>query len=151
MIDTRACGSEDGISNRRRNSSSRRLAQSDRRFRTGNKLDVKFRHFSHTEHPVAIQIRILRLPSDDLGSLIERCRKTPQSRPLHLSCGAIRMNDRSRVYYNGQLLYCDVAVRTVNPHVSGAGNPRRHIAFLPERRRDADADILWHGTPPTAF
>jgi hypothetical protein len=55
--------------------------------------------------------------------------------------------------YNGhlQLLYCDVAVRTVNPHASGAGNPRRHIAFLPERRCDAEADILRHGTPPTCL
>src|SRR5580693_139899 len=151
ITDTRAGGSENGISDRRSNSGGRWLAQPDRRFRAGNKLNVHFRRFSHAEHSVAIEIRVLRLPFGELGSLIQGRRKPPQSRAFHLSCGAIRMNDCSRVYDNGQFLYCDVAGRAVNPHTSGAGNPRRHIAFLPERRCDAEADILRHGTPPTCL
>src|SRR5580692_6687305 len=97
MADTRACGGEDGISNRRRNRGGGRLAEPDRRFRTGNKLNVQFRRFSHPKHFIAIEIRIFRLPFGELGSLIQGRRKPPQSRALNLSCGAIRMNDRSRV------------------------------------------------------
>ena len=40
MTDTRARGGEDGISNRRRNRGRGRLAEPDRRFRTGDKLNV---------------------------------------------------------------------------------------------------------------
>src|SRR5580698_10171327 len=61
------------------------------------------------------------------------------------------MNDRSRVDDNSEFFDCDVAARTVNPHAGGTGDPCRHIAFLPERRCDAEADILWHATPPTCL
>src|SRR5579863_7827656 len=77
MTDTRARGGEDGISNRRRNRGRGRLAEPDRRFRTGDKLNVHFRRFSHPKNSIAIEIRILRLPFGELGSFIERCRKTP--------------------------------------------------------------------------
>src|ERR1700733_6538074 len=84
------------------------------------------------------------LPFGEPGSFIQSRRKTPQSRAFHLSCGAIRMNDRSRVDDNAELLDCDVAAGAVN-------DPRRHIAFLPECRRDAEADILPHCTPPACL
>src|SRR5580698_5586636 len=77
MADTRACSGEDGISNRRRNRGRGRLAEPDRRFRTGDKLNVHFRRFSHPKHFIAIEIRILRLPFGELGSFVERRRKTP--------------------------------------------------------------------------
>jgi len=59
MTDPCACSSENCISDRRSNSG-RWLAQPDRRFRAGNKLNVHFQRFSHTEHSVAIEICILR-------------------------------------------------------------------------------------------
>src|ERR1700675_3316677 len=81
MTKTCARGGKDRVPNRWRNSGTRGLAQPDWHFRTGNKLNVKFWYFSRTEHSVAIEIRILRLASDELGSLVQSRRKTPKSPP----------------------------------------------------------------------
>ena len=78
---TQACtgGGKDCVCNRGRDRRRRRLAKTDRCFCARKKLDFDFGHVSHTQHSIGIEIRILRLPCDELRALVQGQGQAPQS------------------------------------------------------------------------
>src|ERR1700722_425327 len=148
MTHTRTRGGKDCVCNRGRDRRHRRLAEAYRCFCARKKFNFNFRYVSHAKHPIAIEIRIFWLPFDKLRTLIQGQSQAPQSGTLHLGFGTVGMNDRSTVDDKGQLLHSDVTVRPVDPHARRTGDPCRHPAFLPEGRRDSEADVLRHRATP---
>ena len=100
---------------------------------------------------IGVEVRILRLAVHELRSLVQGHAQSPQRRALHLRLGAVRMNDRTGVNDQRQLLDGDVAAGAVDPHASSTGDPGGHVAFLAERRGDAEPDIIGHWLTPADF
>src|SRR5262249_61264922 len=88
---------ENGVADRGRDDSRARLAEPDRCFRAVNELDVELMHVDDAQRRVAIEIRVLHLSFDELGSLIKRHAQAPEGTAFDLRKCAVWMNERARV------------------------------------------------------
>src|SRR5262249_2695691 len=117
-----------------------------------NELDVKFRHVADAQRRVAIEIRVLHLSFDELGSLIKRHAQAPEGTTFDLRKSAIWMNDRARVYDDRELFDRNGTAAAVNANAGDASDPCGHLAFLTERGGNAEPRITGHrGAPPCLF
>src|SRR5262245_13787945 len=90
-----------------------RLAEPDRGLGAANELDIEFRHVADAQRRVAVEIRVLHLAFDELGSLVQRHAETPEGTAFDLRERAIRMNERARVDDDRELLDGNVAIAAV--------------------------------------
>src|SRR6516162_3701671 len=152
MAQSHPDGREDGVADGGGDYSRARLAEPDRCLSAVNELDVEFRHVADAQRRVAIEIRVLHLSFDELGSLIERHAQAPEGTTFDLRKRAVWMNDRARVDDDRELFDRSGTASTVDADAGDASNPCGHLAFLAERGGDAEPRITRHrSTPPCLF
>src|SRR5262249_7681130 len=105
-----------------------RLAQSDRSFHAVDELDIELRHVADAQWRVAVEIRILHLTPDELGSLVERHAEAPENAAFGLCERAVRMNERAGVDDDRELFDRNGAAAAVDAGAHDASKPSGHAA-----------------------
>src|SRR5262245_55876391 len=142
---------ENGVADRGGDHRRARLAEPDRDLSAVNELDVELRHVADAQRRIAVEIRVLDLAFDELGSLIQRHAEAPESTAFDLRERAVWVNERARVYDDRELLHRDGATAPVNADPRDASNPCGHRTCLTERGGDAEPRVLGHGSAPSGL
>src|SRR5215813_13542754 len=88
---------ENGIADGGRDDRRAWLAEADWSLDAVDEFDVELRHVADAQRRIAVEVRVLDLALDELGSLMERHAEAPQRTAFDLRERAVRMNERARV------------------------------------------------------
>ncbi|CAB5370619.1 unnamed protein product [Rhizophagus irregularis] len=141
MPHPRAHRSEDRIADGGRDHRRRRLAQADGDVLAFDKANVEFGHIGHAQRHIGVEIGVLDQAIDEFGAFMQRHAEAPQSGPLRLCERAIGIDDRPGIGDQSQLLDAHHAGPAINMDARDAGDPGRHVTFLPEAGGDAERGI----------
>src|SRR5262245_23048665 len=139
---------ENGVADRGGDYGRARLAKPDRDLSAVNELNVELRHVADAQRRIAVEIRVLDLAFDELGSLVQRHAEAPESTAFDLRERAVWMNERARVYDDRELLHRDGATAPVNADPRDTSNPCWHGPTLAERGGNAESHVPGHRTAP---
>src|SRR3954447_4930948 len=106
-----ATGIEDRVADRGRDHRNGRLTDASGFFAIGNDADGDFRHLTHPERRVAVEVGLLDAAVLQRRLLIHRERKPPQRRALDLGTDVVGMHLGADVGGHGQLLDLNLAAR----------------------------------------
>src|SRR5262249_9589466 len=142
---------KNGIADRGRDDRRAGFAEADWSLDALDELDVELRHVPNAQRRIAVEVRVLHLPVDELGSLIERHAQSPQSAAFDLRERTVWMNERASVDHDREPFDGDGAAAAVDTNARDASNPCGHRTFLTERGGDAEPSVLGHGSAPSGF
>jgi len=74
-----------------------RLAETDRGLGAVDEFDVEIRHVTDAQRRVAVEVRVLYLAFDKLGSLIQRHAEAPKRAAFDLRERTVWVNERARI------------------------------------------------------
>src|SRR5262245_53253695 len=109
-------GGEDSVADGGGDDGRAGFAEPDRSLGAVDELDIELRHVADAQRRVAVEIPVLHLAIDELGSLVERHAQAPQRTAFDLRERAVGMNERARVDHDGELLDSDSAAAALDAH-----------------------------------
>src|SRR5215471_12929031 len=117
---------KNGIADGGRDDRRARLAEADGRLDALDELDVELRHVADAQRRIAVEVRVLHLAFDELGSLIERHAEAPQGAAFDLRERTVWMNECARIDDDRELFDGNGAAAAVDTNARDASDPCGH-------------------------